>query len=79
MPLKLAILDFLGRTVYHEPEPPPRVREKPMEVLCVGFPRSATESLQVALLKLGYDYTYHVCMVSDVSNKLSGVYREQLR
>ena len=57
--LKLAILNFLGRTVYHEAEPPPRVREKPMEVLCVGFPRSATESLQVALLKLGYDYTYH--------------------
>lgn len=30
-----------------------------MEVLCVGPPRSGTESLQHALLKLGYDYTYH--------------------
>lgn len=30
-----------------------------MEVLCVGFPRTGTESLQTALLKLGYDYTYH--------------------
>lgn len=31
-----------------------------MEVICPGFPRSGTESLQVALLKLGCDYTYHV-------------------
>ena len=30
-----------------------------MEVLCVGFPRSGTESLQCALLKLGYSHTYH--------------------
>lgn len=30
-----------------------------MEVLCVGLPRSGTESLQQALLILGYDYTYH--------------------
>ena len=30
-----------------------------MEVLCPGFPRNGTESLQAALLKLGYDYTYH--------------------
>lgn len=45
---------------YSFPEPPPRVRTKPMEVLCVGYPRSGTESLQHALLMLGYDYTYHV-------------------
>ncbi|OJD28098.1 hypothetical protein ACJ73_00495 [Blastomyces percursus] len=44
---------------YAYPEPPPRVRTKPMQVLCVGLPRSGTESLQHALLKLGYDYTYH--------------------
>ncbi|EGC45103.1 conserved hypothetical protein [Histoplasma capsulatum var. duboisii H88] len=44
---------------YSFPEPPPRVRTKPMEVLCVGYPRSGTESLQHALLMLGYDYTYH--------------------
>lgn len=30
-----------------------------MQVICVGLPRSATESLQHALLRLGYDYTYH--------------------
>ena len=26
----------------------------------MGLPRSGTESLQIALLRLGYDYTYHV-------------------
>jgi hypothetical protein len=31
-----------------------------MQVICVGLPRSGTESLQKALLTLGYDYTYHV-------------------
>jgi hypothetical protein len=30
-----------------------------MEVLCVDFPRTGTESLQTALPMLGYDYTYH--------------------
>ncbi|KAL7621391.1 hypothetical protein AAE478_008713 [Parahypoxylon ruwenzoriense] len=50
---------FLEDYVYAKPEPPPRKRTKPMEVLCVGFPRCGTESLQHALLKLGYDYTYH--------------------
>ncbi|KAJ4290830.1 hypothetical protein N0V90_010025 [Kalmusia sp. IMI 367209] len=43
------------------PNPPPRTRDpsKPMQVICVGLPRSGTESLQKALLLLGYDYTYH--------------------
>jgi hypothetical protein len=46
---------------YTQPDPPPRQRDpsKPMQVICVGFPRSGTESLQHALLKLGYDHTYH--------------------
>ncbi|KAK3343574.1 hypothetical protein B0T25DRAFT_634639 [Lasiosphaeria hispida] len=39
--------------------PPPRERVRPMEVICVGLPRSGTESLQQALLYLGYDHTYH--------------------
>src|SRR6478735_2122887 len=45
------------------PNPPPRIRDpaRPMQVICVGLPRSGTESLQKALLTLGYDYTYHVC------------------
>ncbi len=54
---------FLERYVYFMPEPPPRVRTKPMQVLCVGPPRSATESLQQALLTLGYDHTYHVSVL----------------
>jgi hypothetical protein len=49
---------FLER-VYAIPMPPPRKRTKPMEVICVGMPRSGTESLQQALLTLGYDHTYH--------------------
>ncbi|RYP42518.1 hypothetical protein DL767_000206 [Monosporascus sp. MG133] len=44
---------------YSLPDPPPRKRTKPMEVLCVGMPRSGTESLQRALLRLGYDHTLH--------------------
>jgi hypothetical protein len=44
---------FLENYVYSLPAPPPRTRTKPMEVLCVGMPRSGTESLQHALLKLG--------------------------
>ncbi|KAF4454271.1 hypothetical protein F53441_3272 [Fusarium austroafricanum] len=50
---------FLEKYVYAMPDPPPRKRTKSMEVICVGPPRSATESLQAALLKLGYDHTYH--------------------
>jgi hypothetical protein len=50
---------FLEHYVYKLPEPPARKRTRPMEVICVGLPRSATESLQQALLILGYDYTYH--------------------
>ena len=30
-----------------------------MQVICVGLPRSGTESLQQALITLGYDHTYH--------------------
>ena len=52
---------FLENYVYYLPPPTPRTRpkDKPMQVICVGPPRSATESLQHALLKLGYDHTYH--------------------
>ncbi|TDZ58288.1 hypothetical protein CTRI78_v005565 [Colletotrichum trifolii] len=44
---------------YALPPYPPRKRTQPMQVLCVGPPRSGTESLQQALLLLGYDHTYH--------------------
>lgn len=50
---------LLENYVYRIPEPPPRRRTKPMEVICVGPPRSGTESLQQALLTLGYDHTFH--------------------
>lgn len=50
---------LLERTVYRLPYAPPRVRKEPMQVFCVGFPRTGTESLQQALITLGYDYTYH--------------------
>lgn len=50
---------ILENHVYPLPPYPPRKRTKPMEVLCVGPPRSGTESLQQALLMLGYDHTYH--------------------
>ncbi|CAG9953277.1 unnamed protein product [Clonostachys rosea f. rosea IK726] len=49
----------IAEYVYALPEPPPRVRTKPMEVICIGMPRTGTESLQHALLTLGYDHTYH--------------------
>ncbi|KAH8834828.1 hypothetical protein DL96DRAFT_6657 [Flagelloscypha sp. PMI_526] len=40
--------------IYGLPAPPKRIRTKPLRVICVGPPRSATESLSVALTKLGY-------------------------
>ncbi|KAK1754373.1 hypothetical protein QBC47DRAFT_447283 [Echria macrotheca] len=49
----------LVERLYAMPAPPPRRRTAPMQVLCVGLPRSGTESLQQALLHLGYDHTYH--------------------
>lgn len=49
----------LENHVYALPLPPPHKRTVPLEVICVGLPRSATESLQHALLKLGYNHTHH--------------------
>jgi hypothetical protein len=42
--------------IYALPEPPKRKRTKPMEVICIGMPRTGTESLQHALIKLGKHY-----------------------
>ena len=41
--------------------PPPRVRDpsRPMRIICVGFPRTGTESLAQALTHLGYSHVYH--------------------
>ncbi|KAJ5279590.1 hypothetical protein N7478_004962 [Penicillium angulare] len=48
----------LERLFYGLPEPAPHKRSKPVEVLCLGMPRTGTESLSVALTTLGLD-TYH--------------------
>ncbi|KAK5658671.1 hypothetical protein OQA88_2067 [Cercophora sp. LCS_1] len=64
-PLQISLaspLWHLLERLYALPSPPPprrRPRDKPMSVLCVGLPRSGTESLQQALLTLGYNHTYH--------------------
>lgn len=50
---------ILEKIVYRRSEPSPRTRTVPMQVLAVGLPRSATESLKCALLTLGYDDCYH--------------------
>jgi hypothetical protein len=46
---------------YRMPKAPPRHRnpEKPLQVIAVGFSRSGTESLQNALIRLGYGPCYH--------------------
>ncbi|KAK8131493.1 hypothetical protein PG984_007931 [Apiospora sp. TS-2023a] len=38
---------------------PQKVRTVPLQVLAVGPPRSGTDSLRAALLKLGYNHVYH--------------------
>jgi hypothetical protein len=51
---------FLEDHIYHiPPRPRTRAKEKELQVICVGMPRTATESLQRALIRLGYDHTYH--------------------
>ena len=59
MPLNSTWWTVLEKYVYYSPEPPPRIRTKPLKIICVGPPRSATESLQAALQRLGYDAVYH--------------------
>ncbi|RAK78949.1 sulfotransferase family protein [Aspergillus fijiensis CBS 313.89] len=44
----------LIKTLYSYPPPPPRHRTQPIRILCVGLPRSGTESLSLALTQLGY-------------------------
>ncbi|KAJ5138752.1 uncharacterized protein N7515_003600 [Penicillium bovifimosum] len=48
----------LQQLLYGFPEPAPHKRSKPLEVLCLGLPRTGTESLSVALRTLGLP-TYH--------------------
>lgn len=53
-----SIKDSIKDKLYNLSKPPPRTRTKPLQVICVGPPRSATESLGLALHKLGIP-TYH--------------------
>lgn len=59
MVLTSAWWHFLEDYVYRLPSPPSPKRTQPLQVICPGPPRSATESLQAALLQLGYDHTHH--------------------
>jgi hypothetical protein len=58
-PINSLILHFLEHHIYNKPCLLPRTCTKPMEVLCARPPHSATEYLQHALLKPGYEYTFH--------------------
>ncbi|KAF2093173.1 hypothetical protein NA57DRAFT_69274 [Rhizodiscina lignyota] len=49
---------YISDILYPQQPAPPRVRTKPMQILCVGPPRSGTESLATALRLLGYE-VYH--------------------
>ncbi|KAJ5823484.1 hypothetical protein N7447_005824 [Penicillium robsamsonii] len=51
-------MNAFQRLFYGFPEPAPHKRSKPVEVLCLGLPRTGTESLSVALRTLGLQ-TYH--------------------
>ncbi|KAJ5241921.1 uncharacterized protein N7469_000248 [Penicillium citrinum] len=51
-------MSALQRLFYGFPEPAHHKRSKPVEVLCLGLPRTGTESLSVALRTLGLQ-TYH--------------------
>lgn len=51
-------LDGLYKLLYPL-QPQQRTRTKPMKVLALGLPRTATDSLRAALNILGYSYVYH--------------------
>lgn len=51
-------MNALQQLFYGYPQPAARKRTKPLEVLCLGLPRTGTESLSVALGTLGLP-TYH--------------------
>jgi hypothetical protein len=52
------LFDDLKELIYPL-EAPQRVRTVSMQVLAVGPARSGTDSLRAALVKLGYNHTYH--------------------
>lgn len=52
-------MEVVENWLYPLPDPPKRIREKPMQVLALGMSRSGTDSLCRALTILGYDHVYH--------------------
>lgn len=62
-----AFLSF-AKAIYPIQEPNFK-RDRPLEVLCLGLSRSGTDSLSKALVRLGYDETYHGMQV--VSHRMS--------
>lgn len=52
-------METLEKLLYQVPEPPKRIRDKPMQVLALGMSRSGTESLSRALRILGYNHVQH--------------------
>lgn len=50
------VVYLVGQTWFQRPQ---RTRIKPMEVLCLGFSRTGTESLCNALRTLGYNGVFH--------------------
>lgn len=76
-------MSAIQRLLYGFPEPAPGKRSKPLEVLCLGLPRTGTESLSVALATLGLP-TYHgwdVVFESDGSKlqQLAGLVRRKYK
>jgi hypothetical protein len=59
MPLNSLWWKFLESTIYKRTEPPPRERTRPLKLICVGPPRSATESLAAGLTRMGLQNVYH--------------------
>ncbi|KAL2796375.1 hypothetical protein BJX66DRAFT_349861 [Aspergillus keveii] len=61
-----------GNFFFGYSEPAARVRTKPLRVICVGLPRSATESLSIALQKLGYNTFHGWDLMAQEGNHLEG-------
>ncbi|KAK3320433.1 hypothetical protein B0T19DRAFT_444270 [Cercophora scortea] len=57
-PLTSPLYNLLER-LYALPASPKPTRTTSLSLLCVGLPRTGTESLQRALLHLGYTHTHH--------------------
>lgn len=54
------MMDTIAKAIWPV-RPPHRVRDpnKPMKVLCLGMPRTGTDSLRTALVQLGYKGIWH--------------------